>query len=150
MQIVLKLYSIQPTAYNNEPQPMTTHQRAAMAQATLVNFFGESGTVASIMNRVQPSHTQTLNEFSEEQDLNIYQQGRSLPVSTQTYTIPRISQSTQPTTQMTTQQRTNRQSYRVPHYYTDSYSSSDTRRVRRHRTHNHHREGKHSRKDDRK
>ena len=66
---------------------MTTHQRAAMAQATLVNFFGESGTVASILNRVQPSHTQTLNEFSEEQDLNISQQGRSLPVSTQTYTI---------------------------------------------------------------
>ena len=54
---------VQPTAYHNEPQPMTTHQRAAMAQATLVNFFGESGTVTSILNRVQPSHTQTLNEF---------------------------------------------------------------------------------------
>ena len=41
---------------------MTTQQRAAMAQAALVNFFGESGTVTSIMNRVPPSHTQTLNE----------------------------------------------------------------------------------------
>ena len=81
---------------------------------------------------------------------NLSQQGRSIPVSTQTYTIPCISQSTQPTTHMTTQQNTNRQSYRVPHYYTDSYSSSDTRRVRRHRTHNHHNERKHSRKDDRK
>ena len=141
---------VQPTAYHNESQPMTTHQRAAMAQAALVNFFGESGTVTSILNRVQPSHTQTLNEVLEEQDLNISQQGRSLPVSTQTYTIPRISQSTQPATHTTTQQSTNRQSYRVPHYYTDSYSSSDTRRVRRHRTHNHHNERKHSRKDDRK
>ena len=111
---------------------------------------GESGTVASILNRVQPSHTQTLNEFLEEKDFNISQQGRSLPFSTQTYIIPRISQSTQPATQTTTQQSKNRQSYRVPHYYTDSYSSSDTRRVRRHRTHNHHNKRKHSRKDDRK
>ena len=141
---------VQPTIFHNESQPMTTHQRAALAQAALVNFFGESGTVTSILNRVQPSHTQTLSEVSDEQDLNISLQGRSLPVSTQTYTIPRISQSTQPTTHTTTQQSTNRQSYRVPHYYTDSYSSSDTRRVRRHRTHNHHKERKHSRKDDRK
>ena len=140
--------SVQPTVYHNESQPKTTHQRAALAQAALVNFFGESGTVSSILNRVQPSHTQTLSEVSDEQDSNISQQGRSLPVSTQTYTIPRISQSSQPST--TTQQSTNRQSYRVPHYYTDSYSSSDTRRVRRHRTHNHHNERKHSRKDDRK
>ena len=140
---------VQPTVYHNESQPMTTHQGAALAQATLVNFFGESGTVTSILNRVQPSHTQTLSEVSDEQDLNISQQGRSLPVSTQTYTIPHISQSTQPTTHTTTQQSTNRQSYRVPHYYTYSYSS-DTRRVRRHRTHNHHNERKHSRKDDRK
>ena len=121
---------VQPTIFHNESQPMTTHQRAALAQATLVNFFGESGTVTSILNRVQPSHTQTLSEVSDEQDLNISLQGRSLPVSTQTYTIPRISQSAQPTAHTTTQQCTNRQSYRVPHYYTDSYSSSDTRRVR--------------------
>ena len=141
---------VQPSVYHNESQPMTTHQRAALAQAALVNFFGESGTVTSILNRVQPSHTQTLSDVSDEQDSNISQQGRSLPVSTQTYIIPRISQSTQPTTHTTTQQNTNRQSYRVPHYYTDSYSSSDTRRVRRHRTHNHHNERKHSRKDDRK
>ena len=141
---------VQPTPYHNEPQPMTTQQRAAMAQATLVNFFGESGTVTSIMNTVQPSHTQTLNELLDEQDLNVSQQGRSLPVSTQTYTIPRISHSTQAATHTTMQQSTNRQSYRVPHYYTDSYSSSDTRRVRRHRMHNHHKERKHSRKDDRK
>ena len=121
---------VPPTIFHNESQPMTTHQRAALAQATLVNFFGESGTVTSILNRVQPSHTQTLSEISDEQDLDISLQGRSLPVSTQTYTIPHISQSTQPITHTTTQQNTNRQSYRVPHYYTDSYSSSDTRRVR--------------------
>ena len=142
--------TVQPTIFHNESQPMTTHQRAALAQAALVNFFGESGTVTSILNRVQPSHTQTLSEVLDEQDLDISLQGRSLPVSTQTYTIPRISQSMQPTTHTTTQQSTNRQSYRVPHYYTDSYSSSDTRRVRRHRTHSHHKERKHSRKDHRK
>ena len=141
---------VQPTVYHNESQPMTTHQRAALAQAALVNFFGESGTVTSILNRVQPSHTQTLSEVTDEQDLDVSQQGRSLPVSTQTYIIPHISQSTQPTTHTSTQQNTNRQSYRVPHYYTDSYSSSDTRRVRRHRTHDHHNKRKHSRKDDRK
>ena len=138
--------SNQPTTYHNESQPMTTHQRAALAQAALVNFFGEAGTVTSILNRVQPSHTQTLNEVSDEQNLDISQQGRSFPVSTQTFTIPRIS----PSTYTDTQQSTNRQSYKVPHYYTDSYSSSDTRRVSRHRTHDHRNKRKHSRKDDRK
>ena len=141
---------VQPTLYHNEAQPMTTQQKAAMAQAALINFFGESGTVTSIMSTVQPSHTQTLNELSDEHDLNVSQQGRSLPVSTQPYTIPCISHSTQAATHTTTQQSTNKQSYRVPHYYTDSYSSSDTRRVRRHKMHNHHKERKHSRKDDRK
>ena len=129
---------------------MTTQQKAAMAQVALINFFGESGTVTSIMNTVQPSHTQTLNELSDEHDLNVSQHGRSSPVSTHSYTIPRISHSTQAATHTTMQQSTNRQSYRVPHYYTDSYSSSDTRRVRQHKTHHHHKERKHPRKDDRK
>ena len=97
---------VQSTVYHNESQPMTTHQRAALAQAALVNFFGESGTVTSILNSVQPSHTQTLSEVSDLQDLNISQQGRSLPVSTQTYTIPCISDSTQPNTHTTTQRST--------------------------------------------
>ena len=91
---------VQPTVYHNESQPIT--------QAALVNFFGESGTVTSILNRVQPSHTQTLSEVSDEQNLNISLQGRSLPVSTQTYIIPCISQSTQPATHTTTQQSTNK------------------------------------------
>ena len=56
---------------------MTIHQTAALAHAALVNFFGEAGTVTSILNRVQPSHTQTLNEVSDEQNLDISQQGRS-------------------------------------------------------------------------
>ena len=141
---------VQSIPYHNEAQPMTTQQKVAMAQVALINFFGESGTVTSIMNTVQPSHTQTLNELSDEHDLNVSQQGRSLPVSTQSYTIPHISHSTQAATHTTMQQSTKRQSYRVPHYYTDSYSSSDTRRVRRHKTHNHHKERKHLRKDDRK
>ena len=109
---------VQPTSYHNEVQPMTTQQKAAMAQAALINFFGESGTVTSIMNTVQPSHTQTLNELSDEHNLNVSQQGRSSPVSTHSYTIPCISHSTQAATRTTTQQSTNRQSYRVPHYYT--------------------------------
>ena len=138
--------SNQPITYHNESHPMTTHQMAALAQAALVNFFGEAGTVTSILNRVQPSHTQTLNEVSDEPNLDISQQGRSFPVSTQTFTIPRISRSAD----TATQQSTNRQSYKVPHYYTDSYSSSDTRRVSRHRTHDHRNKRKHSRKDDRK
>ena len=121
-----------------------------MAQVALINFFGESGTVTSIMKSVQPSHTQTLTELSDEHDLNVSQQGRSLPVSTSSYTIPRISHSTQSTTQTTTQQNANRQNYKVPNYYTDSYSSSDTRRVRRHKLHHHHKERKHPRKENRK
>ena len=54
---------VQPTSYHNEVQPMTIQQKPAMAQAALINFFGESGTVTSIMNTVQPSHTQTLTEL---------------------------------------------------------------------------------------
>ena len=85
---------VPPTLYHNEVQPMSTQQKAAMAQVALINFFGETGTVTSIMNTVQPSHTQTLNELSDEHDLNLSQQGRSLTVSTQSYTIPHISHST--------------------------------------------------------
>ena len=62
------LSPVQPIAYHNVSQPMTTHQRAALAQAALVNFFGEAGTVTSILNRVQPSHIQTLIEILDEQD----------------------------------------------------------------------------------
>ena len=139
---------VQPTSYHNETQPMNTPQKAAMAQAALINFFGESGTVTSIMNTVQPSHTQTLTELSNQPELNVSEQGRSLPVSTHSYTIPCILHSTQAATHTTTQQSSNRQSYRVPHYYTDSHS--DSRRVTRHNTHNHHKQRKHSRRDDRK
>ena len=141
---------IQSTSYHNDSQPMSTEQKAAMAQAALIKIFGESGTVTSIMNMVQPSHTQTLTELSDQSELHVSQQGRSLPVSTHSYTIPRISNSTQAATHTTTQQSTHRQSYRVPQYYTDSHSYSDTTRVRRHNTHNHHKERKHSRRGDRK
>ena len=129
---------------------MSTEQKAAMAQAALINFFGESGTVTSIMNTVQPSHTQTLTELSDQFELHVSQQVRSLAVSTHSYTMPHISNSTQAATHTTTQQSTHRQSYRVPQYYTDSHSYSDTTRVRRHNTHNHHKERKHSRRGDRK
>ena len=74
---------------NNEIQPMSTQQVA------LINFFGESGTVTSIMNMVQPSHTPTLTEISNQPELNIseHQQGMSLPVFIHSYTIPHITHS---------------------------------------------------------
>ena len=142
----------QTVSYHNEIQPMSTQQKAAMAQATLINFFGESGTVTSIMNTVQPSHTQTSTEQPNQLELNISenQQGMSLPVSTHSYTIPHITHSRRRATDTTTQQNCNRQSYRVPQYYTDSHSYSDRRRVRRQNTHNHLKERKHPRRDDRK
>ena len=122
----------QTVSHHSQIQPMNTQQKAAMAQAALINFFGESGTVFSIMNTIQPSHTQTLTELSNQPELNISenQQGMSLQVSTHSYTIPRITQSRQAVTDTTTQQNNNRQSYRGPQYYTDSHSSSDRRRVK--------------------
>ena len=103
------------------------------------------------MNTVQLSHTQTSTELSNQPELNISenQQGISLPVSTHSYTIPQIKHSRQTATDTTTQQNCNGQSYRVPQYYTDSHSYSDRRRVRRQNSHNHHKERKHSRRDDR-
>ena len=56
----------QSASYHNETQPMNTQQKAGMAQAALIDFFGESGTVTSIMNTLQPSHTQTLTELSNQ------------------------------------------------------------------------------------
>ena len=42
----------QTVSHHNELQLMTTQQRAAMAQAALINFFREAGTVTSIKNTV--------------------------------------------------------------------------------------------------
>ena len=137
----------QTVSHHNEFQPMSSQQRAAMAQATLINFFGDSGTISSIMHMVQPSQTQTLTEQLHQPELNVSnnQQGMSLPTSTnQTsynnspYTIPHITHSrrTSTNTNTTTQQDYNRQSYRVPQYYSDPHSYSDRRRVRRQNTHN--------------
>ena len=87
----------QTVSYHNELQPMSSQQRAAMAQATLINFFGESGTVSSIMHTVQPSQTQTSTEQSNQPEVNVSnnQQGMSLPISTHqtSYTIPHITHS---------------------------------------------------------
>ena len=126
-----------------------------MAQAALINFFGDSGTVSSIMHMVQLSQSQTLTEAIT---CSNSQQGTSLPISThQTsynnspYTIPHIphSRRTSTNTNTTMQQDYNRQSYRVPQYYSNPHSYSDRRRVRRQNTHNLHKERKHPRKDDR-
>ena len=63
---------------------MSRQQRAALAQAALINFFGDSGTVSSIMHTVQLSQTQTLTEQSNQPGVNVSnnQQGTSLPIST--------------------------------------------------------------------
>ena len=100
----------QSVSHHNERQPMSSQQKAAMAQAALINFFGESGTVTSIMNTVQPSHTQTLTEMSNQPELNIseHQQGKSLPVSTYSYTIPHIPHLRPATTDTITQQNSNK------------------------------------------
>ena len=89
---------------------MSTQQKAAMAQAALINFFGESSTVTSIINTVQPSHTQTLMELSNQPKLSVseHQQGRSLPVSTYSYTILHIPHSRPAATNTTTQQNSNK------------------------------------------
>ena len=88
---------------------MSSQQRAAMAQTALINFLGESGTVSSIMNMVQPSETQTSTQQSNQLELNISenQQGTSLPVSTHSYTIPHITHSRR-TANTTTQQNLNK------------------------------------------
>ena len=143
----------QTVSCHNDLQSINTQQRAAMAQAALINFFGEAGTVNGIMNTVQLSHTQTSAECSDNSQLNISenQSGMSLPVSTHSYTIPLLTNSrwTATNTDATMQQNCNRQSYRVPQYYTDSHSYSDRRRVRRQNT-DHHKERKHPKRDDRK
>ena len=143
---------------------MSFQQRAAMAHTALINFFGNSGTISSILQMVQPLQPQTLTEQSHQltNDLQVMvsdnQQGMSLQTSTQhqssynnlqniLYTIPHISHSRRTSTNTNTtssstiaQQNYNRQSYRVPHYYSDSHYYSDRRRVRRQNTHTHHKD----------
>ena len=46
------LPSAPPTQYHNDIQPMTTQQRAAMAHTAIINFFGEPGTISSILQTV--------------------------------------------------------------------------------------------------
>ena len=143
---------------------MSTQQRAAMAQVALINFFGDSGTVSSIMQMVQSSRSQTLTEQPNQLTIDSQimvsnnQQGMSLPISTHQnsynnspYTIPHIlhSRRTSTNTNTTMQQDYNRKSYRVPQFYSNPHSYSDRRRVRRQNTHYHHKDRKHPRKDDR-
>ena len=116
-------------SYHNEFNPISTQQRAAMAQVALINFFGDAGTISSIMQMVQPSHSQTLPEqpnqptIDSEVMVSNNQQGTSLPVSTHhtsynnsPYIIPHIAhpRRTSTNTNTTMQQDYNRQSYRVP------------------------------------
>ena len=106
--------TLQPLAqtipHHNEFQPMSSQQRAAMAHAALINFFGESGTISNILQMVQPSQPQNLSEQSHQltSDFQVMvsdnKQGMSLETSTQhqssynnsqniPYTIPHISHS---------------------------------------------------------
>ena len=114
---------------------MSSQQKAAMAHATLINFLGDSGTISSILQMVQPTQPQTLTEQAHQltNDLQVMvsnnQQGMSLQTSTQhhstynnsqniPYTIPHTSRSTRTSTNTNvtssstiTQQAYNRQSY---------------------------------------
>ena len=108
------------------------------------------------MHTVQPSQTQTSTEQFTSTWLKCFKQLARYVIHQFlthqiSYTIPHITYSrrTATNTNTTTQQDFNRQSYRVPQYYSDSHSYSDRRRVRRQNTHNHHKERKHPRKDDR-
>ena len=105
----------QTVSYHNEFQPMSSQQRAAMAQVTLINFFGDSVTVSSIMHMGQPSQSQTLTEQSNQPTIDSEvmvsnnQQGMSLPISThQTsynnspYTMPHIAHSRRTSTNTNT------------------------------------------------
>ena len=70
--------------YHNEFQPMTTQQTAAMAHVALINFFGTSGTISSILQTAQ----QTLTELSQlpndvEVTISDKQEGMSLQTSTE-------------------------------------------------------------------
>ena len=162
----------QTISYHNEFKPMSSQQRSAMAHAALINFFGNSGTISSILQMVQPSQSQTSTEQSN-QLINVSevmvsdnQQGTSLQISIQhqssynnsqniPYTTPHISHSRRTSTNINTTmsstntQAYNRQSYIEPQYYSNPHSYSDRRRVRRQNTHNHHKDRKHPRKDDR-
>ena len=85
---------------------MSSQQRASMAQATLIKFFGELGTISSIIHTVQPSQTQNSTEQSNQPELKISnnQQGMSLPISTHqtSYTIPHITHSRRTSTNTNT------------------------------------------------
>ena len=99
-----------PIQYHNEFQSMSSQQRAAIAHAALINFFGDSGTISSILQMVQPTQKQTSTEQSQQLTNNFQvmvsdnQEGTSLQTSTEhhssynnsqniPYTIPHISHS---------------------------------------------------------
>ena len=59
----------QPIIYSNGFQPMSSQQKAAMPNAALINFFGNAGTVSSIMQTVQ--QTQQQSNLAEDTTINI-------------------------------------------------------------------------------
>ena len=56
----------QTISYHNKFKPMSSQQRASMAHAALINFFGDSGTFSSILQTVQPSQLHTSTEQSNQ------------------------------------------------------------------------------------
>ena len=144
-----------PIQYHNKFLPMSSQQKAAMAHSALINFFGNSGTVSSILQMVQPTQPQVSTGQPQQltYDLQVMvsdNQEGNLQTSTERssthnsqnipYTIQHISHSRTTSTETNvtqsstiTQQEYNRESYRVPQYYSNSHSYSD-RRVRRQNT----------------
>ena len=107
---------------------MSSQQMAAMAHEALINLFGTSGTVSSILQMVQPTQPQILTEHSQQltNDLQVMvsdnQQGMSLQTSTvhqssynnsqnTPYTIPQ-SRRTSTDTNTTTSSTITQQDYK--------------------------------------
>ena len=81
-----------PNQYYNEFQPMSSQQRAAMAQTALINFFGNPATVSSILQMVQPQKSLNLVEHTNINDTDLIEQSQQLTDDVQV-TIPDIQES---------------------------------------------------------
>ena len=167
----------QPIQHPTTFQQMSSQQRAALTYAALINFFGNAGTVGTIMQTVQQTQQQTeqytlgTNLIPTEQcqqllpvvatdseedsgtsnSLNITQQDNAQPEQQISHIQSPTSTPTSTVTDSTlttTQSDYTRQSYRVPSYYVNSLSYINSRRRRRMHTQTQTKEGKHKKKDD--
>ena len=150
-----------PTAF----QQMSSQQRAALTNAALINFFGNVGTVSTIMQTVQQTQQQTEQHTLDTTLIPTEQYQQLLPVVATdseeesgtsnsldiTHTEPPTFIPTSTITNSTltaTQSDYTRQSYRVPSYYANSLSYVNSRRRRRTHAQTQNKERKHKKRDD--